>query len=73
MGERTNWYALSVEDTLERLDVDGASGLTPDRAAARLAEYGRNEVATEPPPTFWQLRFKQWRQARRDRSDESVI
>ena len=27
----------------------------PPRSTSRLATYGRNEVATEPPPTTWQM------------------
>ena len=30
-----------------------SSGLDADEVQRRLAEFGRNEIATEPPPTLW--------------------
>ena len=30
-----------------------ATGLDADEVQRRLAEFGRNEIATEPPPTLW--------------------
>jgi len=48
----TRWYSFSVDDTVSRLGVDPASGLGAGEVTGRLATYGRNEVATEPPPTM---------------------
>src|SRR6266702_8126100 len=42
--EDVAWYALSVEDAAGHMRVD------PDQ---RLAEYGPNELPTEPPPSVW--------------------
>ena len=50
-----NWYALSVDDVVARVGVDADRGLDPDEVQRRLAEFGRNEVATEPPPTLWEV------------------
>ena len=47
------WYALSVEDVAERIGVDPDQGLGVDEAVRRLAEYGPNELPTEPPPSVW--------------------
>ena len=47
------WYALAPGDVVERVGVDAASGLSADEVRRRLVEYGRNEIATEPPPTLW--------------------
>ena len=54
-SDDTRWYSLSVDDAIARLGVDAASGLGAGEATSRLATYGRNEVATEPPPTTWQM------------------
>jgi P-type Ca2+ transporter type 2C len=51
----STWYAMSAQDVLGRLETDSDLGLPSDEAERRLAEYGRNEVATEPPPTLWEV------------------
>ena len=48
-----NWYALSVDDVVARVGVDAARGLDAAEVERRLAQFGRNEIATEPPPTLW--------------------
>ena len=53
--DSTQWYSMSVDDTVARLDVDAGSGLAAGEVTSRLAKYGTNEVATEPPPTTWQM------------------
>ena len=53
--ENVRWYALSGDDTVARLGVEAASGLSAAEVTSRLATYGKNEVATEPPPTTWQI------------------
>ena len=50
-----NWYALSADDVVARVGVDAERGLDPDEVQRRLAEFGRNEIATEPPPTLWEV------------------
>ena len=45
------WYALPAEDAADRIGVDPDQGLSVDEAGRRLAEYGPNELPTEPPPS----------------------
>jgi len=52
---RQRWFALDTTAITERLGVDPRAGLNNDDAAERLRTYGPNEVATEPPPTAWQI------------------
>src|SRR5215467_3277292 len=47
------WYTLSARDAAERLGVDPDHGLSAGQAARLLAEYGPNELPTEPPPSVW--------------------
>ena len=35
------------------LGVDAAEGLAAAEVEQRLAEYGPNELPTEPPPSIW--------------------
>ncbi|MAT04216.1 MAG: metal-transporting ATPase [Acidimicrobiaceae bacterium] len=55
VSDDVRWYSLSAEDAGVRLGVDPTAGLSPAEVASRLETYGRNEVATEPPPTTWQV------------------
>src|SRR5215831_18011101 len=52
-SEQVAWYTLSAQDAAERLGVDPDQGLSDDQAARLLAEYGPNELPTEPPPSVW--------------------
>jgi P-type Ca2+ transporter type 2C len=52
-GGDVAWYALSAEDAAGRIGVDPDHGLDAGEAARRLAEYGPNELPTEPPPSVW--------------------
>src|SRR5215831_7374622 len=52
-GEQVAWYTLSAQDAASRLGVDPDRGLGEDQAARLLAEYGPNELPTEPPPSVW--------------------
>src|SRR5215510_4811259 len=47
------WYTLSAQDAADRLGVNPDQGLSADRAAGLLAEYGPNELPTEPSPSVW--------------------
>ncbi len=40
------WYALAAPDVVARVGVDPATGLDADEVQRRLAEFGRNEIAT---------------------------
>jgi Ca2+-transporting ATPase len=52
-GESVTWYAVSAEEAAGQLGVGADQGLSTDEAARRLAEYGPNELPTEPPPSVW--------------------
>jgi P-type Ca2+ transporter type 2C len=47
------WYALSAQDAAERMGVDPERGLDAGEVDRRLAQYGPNELPTEPPPSIW--------------------
>ena len=41
------WYNLTVADTLNELEADGANGLSHNEAAERLQQYGLNELSEQ--------------------------
>lgn len=49
------WHALTVSQTVERLDTDLQNGLSGQQAAKRAEQYGRNEL--HPPPPISPLRL----------------
>jgi P-type Ca2+ transporter type 2C len=51
--EDVAWYAQSAADAAGRMGVDPDRGLDADEIQRRLAEYGPNELPTEPPPSVW--------------------
>jgi P-type Ca2+ transporter type 2C len=51
--EQVAWYTLSTQDAAAALGVHPEQGLGADQAARLLAEYGPNELPTEPPPSVW--------------------
>ena len=51
--ENIVWYALPADEVASRLDVDPQRGLDAEEVQRRLAEYGPNELPTEPPPSKW--------------------
>ena len=53
--EDVAWYSLSADDALSRFTVGAEQGLDPEEVRQRLAQYGPNEVATEAPPTLWEV------------------
>src|SRR6478752_5240395 len=57
--EATNWYALSGTDTASRIAVDPGTGLSAEEHRRRFAQYGPNQLATEPPPSLWSVAFGQ--------------
>jgi Ca2+-transporting ATPase len=52
-AENLGWYALSAEAAAGQLGVDPAVGLDASDVGRRLAQYGPNELPTEPPPSMW--------------------
>jgi Ca2+-transporting ATPase len=49
------WYALSANGVVDALDTDPDHGLSSDDVERRVAVYGANVIATEPPPTMWDM------------------
>ena len=52
-AENVAWYALSAEAAAGQMSVDPDAGLDAGEAERRLAQYGPNELPTEPPPSIW--------------------
>ncbi len=50
-----DWYALAASDVVSELGTDADHGLTPEEVERRIASHGRNVIATEPPPTPWDM------------------
>jgi Ca2+-transporting ATPase len=53
VSEDVAWYALSPDDVARQIGVDPDRGLDAGEVTRRLAEYGPNELAVEPPPSVW--------------------
>src|SRR5215472_11482972 len=53
------WYALSPQDVTAQMGVDADAGLTVAEVERRQAEYGPNELPTEPPPSMWAVAREQ--------------
>jgi Ca2+-transporting ATPase len=58
-GGGLTWYALSAQDVTAQMGVDADTGLTVAEVERRQAEYGPNELATEPPPSMWVMAREQ--------------
>jgi Ca2+-transporting ATPase len=50
-----DWYALTASEVVSKLGTDTAHGLSPEEVEGRIASYGRNVIATEAPPTPWDM------------------
>ena len=55
LSDDTQWWALTPEAAAAQLDVDADQGLSAAEVTRRLAQYGPNQVATEPPPSTWSI------------------
>ena len=55
-----NWYALSTEDVLQRLQTDAASGLTAQEVERRREQYGTNELPREAGTPPWKILLSQF-------------
>ena len=47
------WYNLPAEDVATAMGVVPEQGLATDEVQRRLAQYGPNELPSEPPPSMW--------------------
>ena len=52
-AENLAWYALSAQAAAGQMGVDPDQGLDAAEVERRLAQYGPNELPTEPPPSMW--------------------
>ncbi len=50
----SRWYAIGPEEVTSQLGTDAEHGLAPDEVERRIAIYGANVIASDPPPTTWQ-------------------
>jgi len=57
-GEK--WYALTAEETLQRLGSNREQGLSSQEVAERQAKYGRNELPAEESTSPWAILLSQF-------------
>ena len=55
-----NWYALSGDDVLARLETTQEDGLSTQQAQQHLLKYGKNELPSESGTNFWQILIGQF-------------
>ena len=55
------WYAEEPEAVVAALGTDAGRGLSAADVAERRGRFGRNEIASEPPPSTWQVALVQLR------------
>nr|BAL56591.1 calcium-translocating P-type ATPase, PMCA-type [uncultured prokaryote] len=60
MNQQAEWHALSVEEVLQKANIDPRHGLTTDEARQRLTQFGPNELAEHPRPGFWRMLLEQF-------------
>ena len=60
MAQQRAWHARSVEETFREVNTDPQHGLTTEEARLRLAQFGSNELAERPRPTFWKMLLDQF-------------
>ncbi|MGQ9803709.1 MAG: cation-translocating P-type ATPase [Anaerolineae bacterium] len=58
--QRAAWHARTVEETFREVNTDPQHGLTTEEARRRLAQFGSNELAERPRPTFWKMLLDQF-------------
>ena len=61
-AERPTWHNLSPQEVAEKLNTNLERGLSSNEAAARLKQYGPNELIEREGPSFWQLLLNQFNQ-----------
>ncbi|HLA45894.1 MAG TPA: HAD-IC family P-type ATPase, partial [Aggregatilineales bacterium] len=55
------WYTLSVEQTLEKLNVAPGQGLSNDEASRRQEQYGKNELPTAEGTSIIEMIIEQFK------------
>ncbi len=56
----SQWHTFSVDESLEQLRSDRQSGLSNSEVAARLIQYGPNELVEQAGRTSWQILLDQF-------------
>ena len=59
---RPAWHSLSSLEAAKELETDLERGLTATEAAARLKQFGPNELVERKGPSFWKLLLDQFNQ-----------
>ena len=54
-----SWYNKSPDEVAHALDTDPEDGLSQEQVTARRAEYGPNEIVSEPAPSVWKMALGQ--------------
>ncbi|MGI9586038.1 MAG: cation-translocating P-type ATPase [Acidimicrobiia bacterium] len=57
--DETPWWGMTPESVSDQLTTDLSNGLDVAVAADRLAQYGPNELESEPPPSRLEIAFHQ--------------
>jgi Ca2+-transporting ATPase len=60
--DRPTWHSLPIQEVAEKLDTDLERGLSATEAAARLKQFGPNELIEREGPSFWRLLLNQFNQ-----------
>jgi Ca2+-transporting ATPase len=55
------WYALTAQETAQKLNVEPEKGLSAGDAQQRLQQYGPNMLAGKPKEPGWQAFLRQYR------------
>jgi Ca2+-transporting ATPase len=62
-SEPSLWHSLETSDALRKLEVDFASGLSPDEVKRRQAEFGLNQMTARSGTSAWVRFVQQFNQA----------
>ena len=55
----SEWYQLSTNDVLQKLESDPENGLTSAEAAKRLEQFGPNELVEKGSKSPWLILWDQ--------------
>ncbi|MGI9642026.1 MAG: cation-translocating P-type ATPase [Acidimicrobiia bacterium] len=58
-ADTADWFLVDGDEVVARLGGNRDEGLSAQAVAERLGTYGPNELESEPPPSIWQIAFKQ--------------
>jgi len=55
-----DWHTLTNKEVLDLLATDAEKGISSEKAAQRLKEYGLNKLDEAPPTSIWALLWDQF-------------